>query len=288
MTIRPLTIKIIGLLFSVILCSCIDSRPQERLPKLTSTWITSSTKTSKPSKTNILGPTTLVPTASQATMPAWSTTPTPSPTNTPTTSLTPTAFPDGYILFEDDFEQGLSKWVFLPNKANTQNDESGNHFLCIVDRSERIFPIQLGDESWRNYQLSFDIKETDLDVFVSDIGIKVRRNEQLYYFFHIDIFILGDSVWEFSTEESLIWFWKEQNIGQLTTRSKVYIPKISEDKWYEVVIGVNEGHISLYWNGELLIDFRDEEYIPQGSIEFLLIPGVCLDNIQVTNLGNAE
>jgi hypothetical protein len=210
-------------------------------------------------------------------------------TPTPTPSLTMTPLPDGYILLEDDFEAGTERWKFEPNgsKWQIQSDETGNHFLCVLEKAFYIYP-DIGETSWKNYQLEFDIKDFELDNFVDTIAITVRDNGYSYYNFWVDFNLLKSNTWEYITGESQIWLMKRLDIEKLETIEVRRIKKIVENQWYSVVISMDEGNISFFWDNELVIDYKEESFLTEGTIRFVPNYGTCIDNVRVIAIGNTE
>jgi hypothetical protein len=219
--------------------------------------------------------------------PAWMVTPTPSPSYTH--SLTP--FPHGHILYDDDFETGREGLNFEEDRSKwqTREDENGNHFLCNADQSKPTLHIGIGDERWRNYQLEFEIKDTEFTNIKSEIfALLIREHENSHYTFLVTfVGYKNDTEW-FSPEVSNV------SLGKSLV-PRVLIPLISEsleepfeNRWYRVKIKVDEGDISIYWNDELVLNYHDEEYLPKGSISFYANYGICLDNIRVTSISDSD
>jgi len=233
--------------------------------------------------------------ATETPLPTWTMTTTPSPTDTntptPTASLTSTPFPDGYVLFKEDFENGVEELVLEGGKSawQIQEDGEGNHFLCNV-RSKPGLNIRIGDQHWQNYQLEFDVKDIEFVFNGSQIlPLYVRKNANAHYLFLMYFVGYKNMAEGFSAEVSHVAFGKTLHTGE------VLLPILLEDleepvenQWYTVNIKMDEGDISFYWDDELVIDYHDEEYLPDGAISFFVMYGNCLDNIKVTNIGKVE
>ena len=218
---------------------------------------------------------------------------TPSPTQTLTSTPYPTytpaptqpVLPVGDILFADDFETDIAnEWMFNDiDSWKIQEDENGNRFLCVLEKSIREGNIRIGDESWENYQLSFDMK--DKNIFPDGgLSISFMKNDEEYYVLGLDFTILSrESVWNVSTEESMAFFAKDPG-GKAIIR---HIPKVIEDQWHSVLIRASKGDISIYWDNILLFELTDDDYLSAGFVRFGVVNGSCLDNVQVSTI-NAE
>jgi len=213
-------------------------------------------------------------------------------TSTPTISQTQTPYPNGYVLFQDDFETGADeRWAYDKNTNwQIQVDENGNHNFCNFLDYPNLSLIDIGDESWQNYQLEFDVKDVEFGNQSEIISIYVRNKGHSSYNFDAYFKCYDPSSPEEFSTNCHAYLAKILNGKFLPITGPVGedVGITAEDQWYKVSITVFEGYISFFWDNELVINYRDEEYIPTGSISFLVNYGICFDNIKVTNIGKVE
>jgi hypothetical protein len=178
--------------------------------------------------------------------------------------------------------------------------------LCNISQLETVarfsppvLEIGVGDERWKNYQLSFDVKDFEF-VYDPDLGIyttqenfhiRMRKVEDAAY--HFSVFLVGykNLTEGFTPDASHVNLYKDQSksesIPLLGAKGADFAASI-ENCWYPVIIEVNAGDLQFYWNNELVIDYHDEEYLAEGAISFLSNYGTCFDNMRVTAISHEE
>jgi hypothetical protein len=271
------------LLSCFILAGCSSSLEDEYELLLPSTELTPASATNSLSLTDTQIPTALV-------SPDGTKTPSPIPslTNTqtspPIVSLITTPFPDGYVLFEADFETDSEN---LTMDAGWQiiEDENGNHSLCNFDQSIPSLQINVGETNWENYQLEFDVKQTEFVEVSEMLLVHVRENDLAYYAFLV-YFTHIENYSAVPAGSGYVSFGKSPVSGEYIPLPGEYFSEPYENQWYRVRIEAYEGDISFYWNDELVVNYHDEDYLPTGAISIRTDDGTCLDNIRVTNIQN--
>jgi len=110
---------------------------------------------------------TIVPTVSPTATSIPTAPSTPTPTSTPTTT----------VLFDDDFENGFSKWT-ADEGWEIRQDKSGNHLACIklIGKKDSFMNPRVS-EIWQDYQLNLDIMIAD-PLNDGAITIDVHYNEK--------------------------------------------------------------------------------------------------------------
>ena len=206
-------------------------------------------------------------------------------TPTPTVSLTPISFPDGYILFESDFEAD-SEDLILEAGWQIQTDENGNHFLCNFDQVKPSLQIVIGEPNWGNYQLEFVVKQIEFVKISEMLTLLVRDYGEAHYHFLVYFASIPNNPPSVPAGSGYISLGKKINLGEYLQLTGEYFGKPVENQWYRVRIVLYEGYISFYWDDELVLDYLDEDYLPAGAIRIYTDDGTCLDNIRVTNIQN--
>ncbi len=207
-------------------------------------------------------------------------------TPTPTASLTSTPYPDGYVLFEADFETASGNLILDPGWEISE-DESGNHFLCNFDQSKPSLQIGIGETYWKNYQLEFEVKQIEFASNAEEmLAILMRENDQALYHFLVYFVSIPNYPVSVPTGSGHVHFGKSLVSGEYVPLTTEYFEEPVENQWYRVRIGTNEGNISFYWNNKLVFEYHDEDYLPAGAIRIYTDDGTCLDNIRVTNIQN--
>ena len=237
--------------------------------------------------------------ATETLLPNWTMTTTASPTETntptPTAFQTPTPFPNGYVLIEEDFENGVEELDLEGGLSawQIQDDGDGNQILWNFNQLKPGLHIGIGDQHWQNYQLEFEVKDVEFayDAYGLSaheiLAILVRESMNSRYAFLI-MFVGYNDKTGFTTEVSHVNLQKSLSATKTKPLLEEEFEELIEDHWYSVIIKVDEGHITLYWDGELMMNYQDAEYIPEGSIRFNTNYGMCFDNIRVTVIGNTE
>ena len=191
--------------------------------------------------------------------------PTTIPTNTvvvPTDSPTPaqTLPSQPTILFEDDFESGLSDtWEVI----------SGNPIVVNgVLSADQVSWLQVGDINWRNYSVEFN-SNTPNDYFVSDfysVGVRSIDIDNMYVFWWAD-FKGGASILENG-------IWKD--VPQ--TDIRLYIKEMTNFR-----ITVIDDLVTIYIDGEKQISFFSDT-INQGKITLKLPEEAIIDDFKVLEI----
>jgi hypothetical protein len=215
----------------------------------TSTPILTNTPTKTPTPTTLPPPHTLTRT----------------PTRTPTPSRTPTVHTCAPgVLYCEDFEDGQAQsWQFYdadgrPIEAWPIEAKDGNHFL--VGTGHRW--ATLTDREWDDYRVLFRLK-----LLQGGIHLNYRLTEASRYFigFHQGGLYLSRQGRELATVEA----------------------SHQMDRWYEVEIVGWGGHLQVYVDGNLEMDYTDSSPLQRGTIAFETLDDsyAQVDDIEVMGSG---
>jgi hypothetical protein len=217
----------------------------------------------------------------------------PTVNNEPTLATLPiqTIFPQGHIILEEGFENGVENTYLDAEGSGWQvfEDEHGNHFICNMNVDKRELSLSVGEENWENYQLKIDAKDIKFDF--SDpafLHMEVRRKGIATYSFTVNFVSYQNSTSTFTNEASHVYFSKTEMSGEFIRILEKYLEPPIENQWYPVIVNLKDSNITFYWNDEIVIDHNDNQYLSEGSIRISANYGVCLDNIQITAIGNNE
>lgn len=143
--------------------------------------------------------------------------------------------------------------------------------------------LSVGEEDWGNYQIRIDAIDKKFDFSgPAFLHIEVRRKGIATYSFTVYFVSYQNSTFAFTNEASHVYFSKTEMSGEFIRILEKSLEPPTENHWYPVVVNLNDGDITFYWNDELVIDHNDDHYIPEGSIRISTNYGVCLDNIRIT------
>lgn len=199
-----------------------------------------------------------------ATVPTEASQPVVAPTNTdvvPTESPTPeaTAPPQADILFEDDFEDGLSDaWEVISGNPIVVNG------MLTADQDTWLM---VGDPSWENYSIEFD---TDSPVgWISQgfnvIGVRAEDIDNMY-------------AYKWAEYEGYSYFVEEGHWSEIP-QSEYNV----ENEGSNLMINVIDGQIALYENGMKATSFFDSRF-KNGRIALRIFPEATIDNFKVKEI----
>ena len=207
------------------------------------------------------------------------------------TSQTPTTLPQGKIIIEERFENGVENTYLDAEGSGWQifENEYGNHFICNMNVDKRELSLSVVEENWENYQLKIDVKDKKFDF--SDpafLHMEVRKKGKATYAFTVYLISYQNSTDTFTNEASHVYFSKTEKSGEFIRILEKYLEPPIENQWYPIIVNLNESVIKFYWDDEIVIDHNDNQYLPGGLIRIAANYGVCLDNIQITAIGKSE
>ena len=213
--------------------------------------------------------------------------------NEPTLASLPTRtiFPKGQIILKEGFENGLENIYFDAEGSGWQifEDKYENHFICNTNGDKRELSLIVGEENWENYQLKIDVKDKKFDFSDSAfLHMEVRKKGIATYAFTVYLISYQNSTYTFTNEASHVYFSKTEMSGEFTRILEKYLEPPIENQWYPILINLNESDITFYWNDEVVIDHNDDQYLSGGLIRIAANYGICLDNIQITAIGDPE
>ena len=165
----------------------------------------------------------------------------------------------GTVLFRDNFESGnANSWQLDPG-WKVVND-SGNF---VLSGSNHSF-AKTGGQNWSNYSFKAKVK-------LKDSGSAVHLNYRCV----CERYFIG-----FTT--GALYLNKTKPCG--THPSLVHIPEShSAGRWYTLEIIGRQGNIKVYLDGNLKIDYTDNDPVLRGPISFETISGsVYFDEVLVT------
>lgn len=180
---------------------------------------------------------------------------TPIPTHIPTPS--PTLNPN---IFFDDFEDGLDPaWVVVMGKPSIANGK-----LSAVETTV----LSIGDSSWRDYEIEFDIKIPGTRCSLSSssefLGVRATDLDNMLLY----LFAWCDAEWKY-----------------LANGEQVAIPNTHTTglKEVHVVVRVEGNKITVHRQSELITSFIDEDY-QSGYVYLRIKPDSLYDNFKITLL----
>jgi len=185
--------------------------------------------------------------------------PTAIPTNAETSTPAPTPLPKPVILFEDDFEGGLSDaWEVV----------SGNPVVVNgMLSSDRDTWVVVGDPAWTNYSVEFDA-----DTFsnwynwgYNVFGIRIQDIDQMY-------------AYKWTTEQTE-WYVIENGDWNVMPQSDQRLG--SGMKNFRIV--ANGDSITMYVDGVNVYSFYSNKY-PQGRVGFLIGAETIIDNFKIKEI----
>lgn len=209
-------------------------------------------------------PTQVIADEENATVQTEASQPVVAPTNTnvvPTESPTPeaTAPPQADVLFEDDFEDGLSDaWEVISGNPIVVNG------MLTADQDTWLM---VGDPSWENYSIEFD---TDSPVgWISQgfnvIGVRAEDIDNMY-------------AYKWAEYEGYSYIVEEGNWSEIP-QSEYNV----ENAGSNLMINVIDGQIALYENGMKATSFFDSRF-KNGRIALRIFPEATIDNFKVKEI----
>lgn len=191
--------------------------------------------------------------------------PTKTPTRTPTKTITPSpTLPPcrAGIWYCEDFDDGKAQFWELESGWSIQN--------YVLNGKGHRFAI-LTDHEWSDYRVNYH-----LNIISGTIHLNYRLSSGNNGFYRYFIGVDENGV-------SL----SRQNNDRFTplTYQSFYIQRGS---WHAVEIYGWGGHIQIYLDDELVIEYVDENYISSGTIAFETLDNSSaqIDNIEVTGAGD--
>ncbi len=170
---------------------------------------------------------------------------------------------DYAVVFEDDFEdENANHWFTWGDWTVAQ--ENGNSYLHAADgRAELVNPIV-----YSTYRLRADVRLWDAEVV-----LMYRESHERGYHLHVMPDVLGLFRFDGETEEQLV---------------NTPAP-ISTEVWHTIKISGTLGHIQVFADDELLIDYHDPGPWYAGSISLNVFGGPAdFDNVQVLAPASGE
>jgi len=188
------------------------------------------------------------------------------PTITPTPTLTATPCRFGVWYCEDFEDKNALNWELSPAWSIQQD---GGGYLLEGSGHEWA---SLTEHEWSNFRVRFNLRLWEGTIhlnyrILSDPGYSIVR----YYF--------GVSEKYVYLQKSLYGGgWKD--LGATDNY-------FSLGNWHTVEIAGWDGHIAIYIDGSLIMQYNDEEYLPSGSIAFETLDNSTaqVDNIEVMESG---
>jgi hypothetical protein len=176
-----------------------------------------------------------------------------------------------HVLFNQDFEQGLSNGVFVDNGEWTlEQNESGNHYFC--NKNAEYYPsFHLGSPSWTNY--AFEIRVT-VNAMKEEpyVMLIVRHNIENGKGGYTGSWNFKDEYFDFASQDPYRSF-SQGNIQP------------SLDDSYLLRMEVFGENIKYYINDQLMGAAENHLY-ESGIVKFVVSPNlqVCVDDIYIQEL----
>jgi len=178
---------------------------------------------------------------------------TPRPTSTPR----PTTTPDAALLFEDDFEDGLSDGWSI---------ESGVPLVVdgvLTAGTDSVLTV--GDTLWTNYRVEFDY-----DGSCDNNVLRIRYTDSANFY-------------------ALVWDWCGSEWYLIVDGEEIEIPEtyVNRPGAGKYVIEVRDNLITMDYRGNRANSFRDNTH-SQGFVWLFLRDGDLIDNFRVFELLSEE
>lgn len=181
-------------------------------------------------------------------------------------ALSPNA--DYLVVFDDDFEGGNSNnWFAWGGWTVAEEDAAsptgGNSYLHAADgRAELVNPIV-----YSTYRLRADVRLWDAEAgFASEVVLMYRESHERGYHLHVMPDVLSLMRFDGESEEHLA-----GGAGPIST-----------GVWHTIEISGTLGHIQVFADDELLVDYHDPDPWYAGSISLNVFGGPAdFDNVQV-------
>jgi len=191
--------------------------------------------------------------------------PTRTPTSTPTRTITPspTLPPCRYgVWFCEDFNDGKAQFWSLDGYWAIRDN--------VLNGSEHYFAT-LTEHNWDNYRLTFD-----LNINTGTIHINYRSSPGQN---GINRYLIG-------VDQNGISLTRQNNeeFTSLVYKEFYYSP----NQWHRIEIAGWGGHLRIYVDGQMQIEYVDHDYIRSGTISFetLDYSSAQIDNIEVLPAGD--
>lgn len=223
--------------------------------------------------------------ATRTELPANTKSPTSPPTISPTASQTPTLPPNGYVLFEDDFEGGTENWLFTKDSSwKINSDESGNHYLCVYGSENKTYAYPKNFQG-TNFNLELDFMQIEPAL---SFDIYLRFNSSTGYTYYLGLnAITPDENGEIIIQNNVEFIKNDQAGFHPDISTKEWVKNLLNNQWYSLNARAMEGNISYTLDGTQVININDDDYIPEGKIRLGIEYGtLCFDNVHVTFLGD--
>jgi tetratricopeptide (TPR) repeat protein len=188
------------------------------------------------------------------------------PTITPTPTLTSTPCRFGIWYCEDFEDKNALNWELSP-AWHIQPD--GSNYLLEGSGHEWA---SLTEHEWRNFRVRFNLR-----LFGGTIHLNYRILPDPGY---------GITRYYFGVSEKYVYLQKSLHGGgweDLDSTDNY----ISLGDWHTIEIAGWDGHVVIYIDGSLIMQYYDEEYLPSGSIAFETLDNsnAQVDNIEVMESG---
>jgi len=171
------------------------------------------------------------------------------------------------ILFQDDFEDGHADGWQLDDEWQVE-DVGGNVVLSGLGHGF----AETGDFRWSDYTLQAKVNLADDK---SNLHLNYRQGNRVSF----QRYFLGFGLGGLTLRKQVV-----DTFTDLESVDEEY----ESNRWYTVEIAGDEGHIRVYLDGALKIDYLDSEPLLTGLISFESLPNshVHLDDVVVTSIGD--
>ncbi len=202
---------------------------------------------------------------------------TPPPTTTPTPPPTTVTSQGSTVLFEDDFESGMSTWQTADKQWGLQTETSGNTLLCVNSVDTHTY-ASAGSTTWADYALVVDVimRRYSNDGFGGLMIVHITDVAPHSWYEYT--FITGGAY--------LVKGFLESNSQPRFESLDSTYQKLEIGRRYTVRIEVRRPGIKVFQERTLTAMYSDPSYVERGAIRLGASPGseVCFDNVKVIAL----
>ena len=192
----------------------------------------------------------------------------------PNPKTTVTNIPAGIVLFEDDFEKGVSKWN-VGQGWDLRTSEKGNHFYCVRTNNSDYSYTSAGSTIWKDYALEVKVMVLQSSN-IGSVNIMVRSSG-------------GNSYSDYNYDFSEQWADLTKEVGPPYARKNFdsMIPRSAIGEWQIIRFEAKGTYLAIFLDGELVLQAEDAS-LDHGAIT-LGAGGtgmdVCFDDVKVRAIG---
>jgi hypothetical protein len=167
----------------------------------------------------------------------------------------------GVILFQDDFQDGQPDDWQITTGWNVQQEGDAYYFGSSVEGGAWVS----GGGSWGDYEFQSTVRVT-----AGGVALSYRLTQEGQYLLHL--------------REDGLYLTKEYPKGNYTALTQTAAPSLNT--WHQMSVAGYGGHLQVYVDRALQLDYTDPSPLLQGTIAVATLEGyqAAVDNVLVTRL----